>query len=369
MAGLFQNVFGKKGGSVIGVDIGTSAIKVIQLSRKGGKAVLETYGEIALGPYAGIEIGKSTNLPPEKLAEAITDLIREAKVTASQAALSIPYGSSLITIIEMPNVAEKQLAQMIPIEARKYIPVPLAEVALDWWVIPKAPPAPGDFGDKEKPKVSDKINVLLVAIHNETLTRYQSIIKSASIEASFFEIEIFSAVRAILDEDPGSRMIVDLGAASTKVYILEEGIVHASHIINKGGQDVTLAISKALNSTLEEAEVFKRNLSTIPADKQKAVNDVISTTLDYIFSDISRVLLNHQKKYNKSITKVVLVGGGARLENIEKFAESHLQTEIVLGDPFIKAEAPAFLEEVLKHTGPEFAVAMGVALRRLQETQ
>jgi type IV pilus assembly protein PilM len=371
MAGILQKMFGKKSTSVIGVDIGTSAIKVIQLSRKGGKAILETYGEIALGPYGGVEIGRSTNLSPEKIAEALVDLMRESKVTTAMGALSIPYGSSLITTIEMPAVAEKQLTQMIPIEARKYIPVPLAEVALDWWVIPKSNPTPGDYKDKEeKAKPDDnKVEVLLVAIHNEALNRYQTIIKKSAIEASFFEIEIFSAIRSVLDEDPGSRMIVDLGAASTKVYILEEGIVHVSHIINRGSQDITLALSKSLGITVEEAEVYKRDLSLIPPDKQKIANDVISVTLDFIFSDIGRVLLGHQKKYNRSITRAVLVGGGARLQNVTKFAEAHLQTEIVLGDPFIKAEAPSFLEEVLKHTGPEFAVAMGIALRRLQETQ
>src|SRR3989344_359975 len=129
----------KKSQSVLGIDIGSSSIKIVQLSRKNGHAVLETYGELALGPYAGKSVGEATNLPQEKIIEAIADMLKEKEVnvTTRVCGVAIPFASSLMAVIEMPAMPVKQLESMIPIEARKYIPVPISEVTLDWYIIPK----------------------------------------------------------------------------------------------------------------------------------------------------------------------------------------------------------------------------------------
>lgn len=370
MANFFSKLFGHKSTSVVGIDIGSSSIKVVQLSRRGGQAILETYGELSLGPYANTEIGRATNLPPEKISEALNDVIRESKVTTRVSGISIPFGSSLITPIEMPAVPEKQMIQMIPIEARKYIPVPINEVVLDWWVIPKFTDRAVAFNEEEeKTKQGDKTDVLLVAIHNETLTKYQTIITQSALDASFFEIEIFSAIRSLADQDVTSLMVIDLGAASSKMYIIERGVVRSSHVVNRGAQDITMAISKSLGVSIQEAEVLKRDPSQIPADKKAEVESVIAVTLDYIFSEAHRVMLSYQQKYSKDVPKAIIVGGGAMMQGALSHALSNLNTEVSLGDPFSKTEAPAFLANILKTTGPEFAVAVGVALRRLSEVQ
>ncbi len=353
---------------MIGVDIGSSSIKIVQLARKSGRAVLQTYGELSLGPYASTEVGRSTNLPPEKIAEALKDVIRESKATATSAGLSIPFGASLITAIEMPALSEKQFPQMIPLEARKYVPVPISEVTLDWWVIPKNVSRSPQFSDQEK-KVgaAEKIDVLLVAIHNQILAKYQTIINQAKLQTSFFEIEIFSTLRSVADQEFVSQMIIDLGAASTKMYIVEQGVVRASHVVSRGAQDVTLAMSRALSVSVQTAEIMKRDINQVPENRKNEIASIISVTLDYIFSEAHQVILNYQRKYNKDVPKVFMVGGGAMLKGILPYAEERLQTSVALGDPFGKTEAPAFLSEVLKTTGPEFAVAVGVALRKLGE--
>src|SRR3990167_403519 len=102
MAFSFSSLFTQSSKSVLGVDIGTSSIKVVQLKREHGRVVLETYGAIALGPYAGVEIGRATALPADKLAGALKDVIREANVTTTDAAISIPYSSSLVYILQLP---------------------------------------------------------------------------------------------------------------------------------------------------------------------------------------------------------------------------------------------------------------------------
>src|SRR3989338_8528365 len=140
MENLFKMIAGlwsKGGQSVLGIDIGSSSIKIVQLRKKAGQAILETYGELALGPYSGLEIGRATHLPADKLSEALNDVLRESNTTTKKCGIAIPLSSSMVSLVEMPAVPPSQLSTMIPLEARKYIPVPISEITLDWWVIPQ----------------------------------------------------------------------------------------------------------------------------------------------------------------------------------------------------------------------------------------
>lgn len=376
MPNFFSSLFKKAEDSVLGIDIGSSSIKIVQLRKKGGKAVLETYGALALGPYAGTEVGKATVLPPEKIILALTDILREAKTTTKKGGITIPFGSTLMSVIEMPGVKEKDLAQMIPIEARKYIPVSINEVSLDWTVIPKEEiKAEGLIPEANRkmspftagPKKIDTLNVLLVAIHNETLRTYQNLVTKTGLDANFFEIEIFSTIRAVLDKNTSPVMILDMGAASTKLYIVDRGIVRASHTINKGSQDITTNIATTLSIPVDKAEIMKRTIGWSADPQHKDVADTISYTSDHIFSEAKHVVTNYQSKYAKSVERAILVGGGSSMKGFAELAQANLQMPVELGDPFSKVEAPAFLTEVLKRNGPEFTAALGIALRRITE--
>ena len=125
--------------TAVGIDIGSSAIKVVEIKKKGGKAMLETYGSISLGPYAeGGEAGRVTNLTRDKIIEALKEVLKQAGVSSPSSALSIPVQSSLIFTIELPlQVKESEMTSIVSTEARKYIPVPITEVSLDYFVLPK----------------------------------------------------------------------------------------------------------------------------------------------------------------------------------------------------------------------------------------
>lgn len=379
------NLFKSQSQSVVGIDVGSSAIKVVQIRKKGGKAILETYGALALGPYANLPVGKATNLPITKLVQALGDIMKEAKVTTKRGGIAIPFRASLMSVIEVPDVPDKQLATMVPLEARKYIPVPISEVSLDWSIIPKdeikSQHAPDDgagsgassgafggaSGGTPTPKIGKK-EILVVAIHNDTIAEYQDIVKQAGLNANFFEIEIFSTMRSVLDQNPEPVMILDIGAATTKLYIVERGGIRLSHTINRGSQDITSSISTSLGVSIEQAEIMKRKIGYDKNSTEgKNVVDLITLTMDFIFSEARRVMFTYQQKYGKNVSRIYLVGGGAAMKGVTEIAKANLQTEVVAGDPFAKVEAPAFLTDILKVNGPEFAVALGIALRRLQE--
>jgi type IV pilus assembly protein PilM len=372
MANPFTNILSSLGQafkqspseSVFGLDIGSSAIKIVQLKKKGGKAVLETYGALALGTYAGVSVGQITNLPVDKLSEAIADVLRETSITTKRGAISIPSSSSLIFTVELPYmVTENQYPTAIPAEARKYIPVPISEVSLDYWPIPKQEQlsTPGEENSSQT-----KNEVLVVAIHNDVITKYRDIVEKTALTADLFEIEIFSSIRSVLGHEPSPVLIMDLGASKTKLSIVDHGIVRGFHVVNRGGQDISFALSKAMNIPFAQADEMKRTYGIAGGAADPNIGEIIRLQLDYIFSESSSVILNYEKKYNKSVSKVIMLGGGALMKGFQDYAKANFRSDVELGDPFAKTEAPAFLQNILSETGPEFAVAIGLALRELQ---
>jgi type IV pilus assembly protein PilM len=352
-----SNLFSKEVKSVLGVDIGSSSVKIVQLKREKGRVILETYGAIALGPYAGVEIGRATALGADKLAEALKDVLREANATTQDAAIAIPYSSSLVSILKLPKAVEKQLAQVVPIEARKYIPVPINEVLLDWFMV----------SDPKKGGVDAKIEVLMVAIHNDTIAKFRTIGTDAQLSTAFFEIEIFSAVRAALDHGLAPVAVADLGAATTKFYVVERGLIRESHIINHGSQDLTLAASRALNLSIMQAEERKRKYGLTGGPELADLKKSLELSLSPLIAELSRTMVAWEQRNNQTLSSLVLTGGGATLKGLKELMQGKIQSDIRLADPFGKTAAPAFLEKILKEAGPEFAVAVGLALRRLQE--
>jgi len=368
------SAFGKGGdGSVIGIDVGASSAKVVQLRGAHGAAILETYGEIALGPYANEAIGKAVKLSSEKVAEALLDLMREANVTAKQGGISIPFSSSLISILDLPKADPEQLKRMIPIEARKYIPMQVSEVMLDWFVIPEEQNTGGAFDriEEKSPIRAKGQEVLLVAIHNDTVSSYQTIASSAGLAIKFFEIEIFSAIRSSLGHGLAPVLVIDLGAATTKMYVVERGIIRVTHLITGGGQQMTEHLGRSMSWEFEKAERVKRERglvesSTYSTDENDRIKTALLSTLERVFSEADRVLLSYGKRYNKDVSHVVLTGGGASLPGLSAFANQSLHSEVEIANPFSRTEAPAFLDKVLQEIGPGFAVSVGLALRELR---
>ncbi len=354
------DIFGKKKSkSVLGVDVGSSSLKVVQLRREGGIAVLETYGEIALGPAASAEVGQATNLPPDKIAASLKDLLREANVTTTDAGISIPFSRSLLTLVSLPRRDDpEEQKTVISLEARKYIPVPVQEVQLDWFVVPEALP--------EGTEPSQNVNVLLVAVHNDELTLLQSVVQGANLEASFYEIEIFSTIRSVVDEPVKPVMVLDIGASATKVYVVERGVVALSHNIREGGQDVTRTIASAHGLDVAKAETLKKEHGF--ADGKGAYDrKTIELVFSRIFEEARRAVGKYEREHEKAVSSLILTGGGGVTKELASYAQTFFSTEVRVADPFAKTSAPAFMRPVLQEIGPEFAVAVGLALRKLEE--
>ncbi len=359
----FSGLFKKEEGA-LGVDIGASSIKVVQLRKEKERAVLETYGEIAIGPYGGESVGQAVKLSEEKAIEALKDVLRESNVTTTKAAVSIPLKSSFVTIIKVPVIKGKNISQIIEMEARRYIPLAISEVEMDWWILPeKANENEEEAGGEEKRKFA---TVLLVAIHKDILVKYREIVSKAGLQIASLEIESFSAIRACASREQSPTLIVDIGASSLKMVIVDSGIMMAAYSTDKGSQNLTIAISHSLGIDFERAEEMKREIGLSDLPEHKEIRGIIEPFLEYMFSDIGKFVRNYQKKQGRAVGRVVLTGGGSLLNGVVAFAVKKLSLETALAEPFSKTEYPAFLAEVLKDAGPAFSISLGLALRGLQ---
>ena len=210
-----------------------------------------------------------------------------------------------------------------------------------------------------------------MAIHNTILSSYQSLSSACGIATDFYEIEIFSAVRSSVAHGLAPNLFVDIGASTTKIYVVEKGVVRFTHLVTAGGQQMTESLSISMQWDFEKAERVKRergliDASAYSADENEKIKQSMLSTLTRIFSEINRVLLSYGQRYNKNIAHVCLSGGGASLPGLADIAKNALSVEVEIADPFSKTEAPAFMSNVLKEIGPGFAVAVGVALRALK---
>ena len=210
------------------------------------------------------------------------------------------------------------------------------------------------------------MNVLVVATQNDAVAKCRSIVSQCNLEASFFEVEIFSSIRANFEHELSPVLLIDFGASRTKLSIVEFGLVKSYHTIDRGGADITNSISKSLSIPFLEAEKMKKEFGFFGNPLEKSLIDIIKVHIDYIFSETNNALLGYEKKYDRTISKIIFTGGGSLLKGLKEVAANNFQSEIEIGHPFSKVGAPEFLQKVLENMGPEFAVALGLALRKLQ---
>lgn len=358
IAGMF------KGGAsnVLGIDMGSSSIKVVELSKKGETIGLQTYGEIALAPYAEKPVGELVILEPNKIAEALNELLEKVQVTTREAVISVPASASLVFIIELPKGSESSLAEIIPNEARKFIPVPLTEVTLDWLLVPDVYMSP-DMTDEQMKQGERKIRVLIAATRNEVITQYTSILAQANITPLAFELEPFALVRSCIKRELSPIAIIDIGASKTKVDVVHHGVIFTTQVLGRGSHALTQSIARTLNLSFEKAEQMKRVEGATSSHVE--LKGVVTDYTKQIFSEVSSVLSHYEKEYHHAIEKMILVGGGALVPGLPDIVKSTVTMEVHTSDSFGLVAAPEFLTSVLKKIDPSFALSIGLALNKL----
>jgi type IV pilus assembly protein PilM len=343
--------------TVVGIDIGSSSMKVVELKFSKGVITLSTYGEVQLGPYDNREIGESVNLDTHKEQEALVDIIRESAVKARNAVFAMPLSSSFVTNVSIEADADTDLSSLVRIEARKVIPSSLSEITLDW--------AEVELTKTERAAEKNKRNVLIAAIQNSALERFKVLMQFAGLVQPPTEIECFSTIRSLFTSEEEDIAIVDIGAVSAKLYIARKGLLMRMHRIRAGGAVATKQIADSLKVNFQTAEQMKyaadRNDSSFA--ELKRAHD---SSYDRAFREFRQVLKEYEEKTGITLSAVHLSGGGALFPGISAYMAQAIDREVVISDPFSKVAYPAFMEDIMNEIGPSFTVSLGAALRAFE---
>jgi type IV pilus assembly protein PilM len=352
---LFSSLTAKATDSrrVVGIDIGSSSIKVVEIENRDDVLTLTTYGELQIGPYADLPIGQSVVLEAKKEQQALVDVIRESAVKAKNAVFAMPLASSFVTTIQLEASKDEDLTSRVRVEARKYIPVPINDVTLDW----------AEIKSEESAKKEKTLrDILMVAIQNDALTRFKVLMQFANLKEPPTEIECFSSLRAAFKPEEKNIALIDVGAVSTRLYLARGGLLQRMHRVRAGGALVTKKISEALQISFEEAESRKRSILTgdnYYRDMNKAHQAVYERSL----MEFRQVIHEYEKKTGESIDSVYIAGNGVLFPAMKQAMADSLQREVQYVNPFAKVAYPAFMEDMITELGPTFHVALGAALR------
>jgi len=344
----------------VGIDIGTSEIKVVQLSSAGGKIRLENYGLISAKafyqrPFRTFE--KNTLLlSTEDIIQAIKAIFEEAKIKTKSAYFSIPDFASFFITFELPPMTQQEIPYAVEAEARRHIPLPLSEVVWDWQLIGKKP-----FMDKTK------FRILLVSVPKEVVNQYNAIAKSLGIEHSALESEIFSLIR-VFSEENKVISIIDIGARTTSCSIIEGKVLKISRSFDLSEDEFVVAISKSLGVDREKAEELKKKYGLVPTHipEGELVREILASLINSLLRDIEQTFLTFQNTEGKSVEKIILTGGMANLPGLLQYLQEYFKIKTEIANPFKRIYFRAVLEDALKELNPLFPIAVGLALRAFE---
>lgn len=361
----------------VGIDVGTSAIKIAEIKISAGKPVLSNYAWMPLnksirgdGSFPDFE----TFIP-----DSIREIMKQSGIRGNNVYLSIPAFGGLISIIDFPKMAKEELEQAIRFEAHKYIPTPLEEVVLSWDVLKKegedstlkSMSLGGNKSEEVMPEKKEAITsneerdtVLLVAASKKVVEKYEKMTKKLGLNLKSIEIESFSIVRSLIGQDPGNFLIIDMGSRICNIMIIEKGIIVANRNIDAGGKDITNTIAKSMNIDEARAERLKVSgknfFNTDPRINFPA--------LETITAEVSRMLSTFYKDGNRPIfNSIILSGGTSGLAGINEYISKALGIKVVSGNPLGRVRYEEKLSDILQKIGPRFSVAVGLALKGVED--
>ncbi len=349
-----MDLFAKKH-SYVGCDLGTGSIKLVELANVGGQARLLTYGFAELPPE---DVKFNAHEKLERTAQALSDICTKARITSRKVVAALPTFSVFSSLLTLPVMNEHEVGQALTYEAKKIVPLPVDEMILDWKVLPSPPQAQPARRDKT-------MRVLLTAAPKNLVKQYLDIFRLAKLEILSLETEAFALGRALLGLEPSVAVLVDVGALTTDVAVVQDHIPLLNRSIDVGGVTVSKAIAQNLQIDYRRAEQFKRDVGLSLQGGASGVPKIIEQTLGPIVNEIKYAISLYQAEGSKPIEKLVLTGGSAFLPQFTQYLEQVFQLKVVIGDPWAQVSYPVDLKGVLEEIGPRFATAIGLALREI----
>jgi len=344
---------GKKGKPVVGLDIGSSAVKAVELKR-----AREVYELVSVGlePLAPETVVDGAIIDAPAVSSAIDRIFGQQKIRNKNVATSVSGHSVIIKKVTMPNLADDELYDQVHADAGQYIPFDIADVNLDYQVLEAAP-------------AGDQVDILLVAVKKEKISNYTSALSLAGRSAAVVDVDAFALQNSYefnYEPEPDKTVaLLNIGASVMNINIVRGGVPVFTRDVSVGGNQYTDALQKELELTFEDAENLKRGqqVATVSEDQKTAVlrsvSEILALEIQKTF-DFFRATAS-----GEHITQILVAGGSARVPGLLDLLKEEFQVPVEELDPFrrITYNPAKFSEDYIYEVRPRLAVAVGLGLR------
>ncbi len=337
------------GSDFFGLDIGTSAIRVVQM-RGGKNKVLVNYGSIDIDP----KISRSdSHADQQKLAQAIKQVISESGISTANVAVGLPSQKVFTTVVDVDRLSPSELEKTIRFQADSLIPTPLAESKIDWALI----------GDS--PKEASKVELLLSSVSNNFVEQRLDMLEFIGLNVIAFEPDSLALTRALLD--PGNQeptLILDMGDLATDLVIVVNDSPRLIRSISVGTEDIVKAAMHGLGIDRKQAQqfVFKFGLSKDKLEGQ--IHSAINSTVEVLVTEIEKSMKFLTTRYpESSISRILVTGGASTLPEFPLSLANKFGISVEIGSSWRNVTFPTDRQNELLAVSNKFAVVAGLAER------
>lgn len=333
-----------------GLDIGSSAVKIVLLREAGAGRGLGAYASVPLPPDA---IAEGTIKDAPTVVDAIKEAVRKASVRSKDAAIGVSGRELIIKKVQIPQVPARELRDAVQLEAEHHIPFAIDDVFLDYHVVASQ---------------GGTMDLVLVAVKKSKVIEYVGVVDAAGLRPAIVDVDGFALGNQFEfnhpEESPEAVALIDIGASVTKTNVLRGGTSIFARDIPFGGNNYTQTIAQHLQISFEQAEAAKRGLdpnvewdALVPALEtvSRELSLEVQRTFDYFASTAE----------SERIGKIVLAGGCAQLPGLTDYLSSTWGIPVELADPFNRITVGTSYAEEVATAGPALAVAVGLSLRQV----
>lgn len=333
-----------------GLDIGTSSIRVVQLTTGSGPKQLLRY---AMAPIDGKIAQSDAKADQQKVAQKLQEVLAAAQITTKNVAVGIPSNRVFTVVVDIERLAPAELAKTIKYQADSLIPTPMDQSKIDWAVI----------GDS--PKDPNKVEVLLSSVPNDFVEKQLDLLESIGLNVIAFEPDNLAMTRAILSPDVTTpQMVIDIGSKSTDLVIMMNGTPRLTRAIPTGSDAIIKAAVQNLNIDEKQAQefVFKFGLSQQKLEGQ--VHGAIIGTVDVLMNDIDKSIKFFQARYKDvKLDRIVMTGGASALPEFPLYIANKFGINVEIGNAWRNVQFGAERQNELMAVSNHFGVALGLAER------
>lgn len=346
---------------LLGLDIGSSVIKLVQLKEQRGKYILQKFGMKALEPDVIVD---GTVMDAARVVTVIKELLQETSSKLKNVAMSISGHSVIVKKISLPPMPDEELEGQVKLAAEQYIPFDINEVNLDFHIL-----NPLEQSDEGQPQMS----ILLVAAKKERVNELTELVKGAGLNPVVLDVDAFAIENMFgINYSVGPddiTTLVDIGASVMNVNIVKGGTSLFTRDIAVGGNRYTESIQRELGVSYEEAEAAKKGERREGLDPD-AVTNVIDGVNAEVSSEIARSVDYFRSTYTDGeVNRILMCGGSAKVAGLVQQLIDRMGIAVEFANPFNRVDTVAghFDPEFLSEIAPQAAVGMGLALRTLDD--